>query len=57
MKKRIVFDAVVNANNAITIPEATRLSYEIGLGDILKVEIITISKDKKGIVKEKEKKA
>jgi bifunctional DNA-binding transcriptional regulator/antitoxin component of YhaV-PrlF toxin-antitoxin module len=37
MEKTAIFDAIVNANNAITIPEATRIKYKIVQGMVLKV--------------------
>ena len=39
MEKRASFDAKVNANNAITIPEATRERMSIEVGTNLKVYI------------------
>lgn len=37
MEKKAIFDATVNANNAITIPEATRAKHEIVPGKTLSV--------------------
>ena len=37
MERKATFDAIVNANNAITIPEATRAKYKIVPGMVLKV--------------------
>ena len=40
MEKKAVFDAKVNANNAITIPEATRERLGIIPGMNLKITIV-----------------
>ena len=40
MEKKATFDAIVNANNAITIPEATRARYKIVPGTVLKVILV-----------------
>jgi len=39
MEKKATFDAIVNANKAITIPEATRTRLGIERGSNLKVTI------------------
>ena len=45
MEKRATFDAIVNANNAITIPEATRKRLDIWPGRNLKVTIASEGKE------------
>ena len=39
MKKKATFDVIVNANNAITIPEATRKKLGIEAGVLVTVDV------------------
>ena len=44
MLKKIIFDAEINANNMITIPQASRLKYDLTPGDLLSIEAVLVKK-------------
>lgn len=44
MLKKIIFDAEINANNIITIPQASRLKYGLKPGDLLSIEAVVVEK-------------
>ena len=44
MLKKIIFDAEINANNMITIPQASRVKHDLKPGDLLSIEATIVKK-------------
>ena len=42
MREKIIFDAVINANNAISIPSRTRIKHDLEKGSRITVQIIDV---------------